>query len=133
MCDLEPFSKYNFMTDFCRPRHLNSYISLMCFVTTALTVSFDNETYTVYENVRIIRLPLVLSDPSPFVETVQVMDTDITANGMYTATVNGQSDVTNSLKTGFICTEYVCTINQTNQLTFLLCLCQICVPTCTDI
>ena len=69
------------MADFCRPGHLNSYISLMCFVATALIVSFDNETYIAYENVGMIRLLLFLSDPSPFVETVQVMNTDITANG----------------------------------------------------
>ena len=56
--------------------------NLTNFIATALTVRFDNETYTAYENDGMVQLVLVLSDPSPFAETVQVMNTDITADGM---------------------------------------------------
>ena len=42
---------------------------------------FDTATYTVNEDVGILRPLLVLSNPSSFIETVQVINTDVTAKG----------------------------------------------------
>ena len=42
-----------------------------------------NETYTVDEDVGIVQTLLVLSNPSSFNETVQVISTNIEADGMY--------------------------------------------------
>ena len=47
-----------------------------------ITVRFDNASYSIDENVGIVQPLLVLSNPSSFVETVQVINTDITAIGM---------------------------------------------------
>ena len=47
-----------------------------------ITVTFENATYTVNEDVGILRPLLVLSNPSSFNETVQVINTDITTNGI---------------------------------------------------
>ena len=47
-----------------------------------ITVRFDNAAYTVNEDDGIVQTLLVLSNPSSFVETVQVVDTHITADGM---------------------------------------------------
>ena len=44
-------------------------------------MKFHNETYTVNEDDGIVQPQLVLSNPSSFVETVQVINTDVTANG----------------------------------------------------
>jgi len=44
-------------------------------------VRLDRESYNIDENVGIIQALLVLSNPSSFVETVKVINTDITANG----------------------------------------------------
>ena len=54
---------------------------------TAITVGFDNATYTVVEDTGIVQPALILSNPSSFVETVQVISTDITADGMYNHTI----------------------------------------------
>ena len=43
---------------------------------------FDNTIYTVDEDVGIIQPLLVLSNPSSFVETVEVISTDIEADGI---------------------------------------------------
>ena len=53
----------------------------MYVVLIVITVKFHNATYTVDEDNGIIRPLLVLSNPSSFVETVQVINTDITTNG----------------------------------------------------
>ena len=43
---------------------------------------FDNTTYTVDEDVGTIQPLLVLSNPSSFNETIQVINTDIEADGI---------------------------------------------------
>ena len=48
----------------------------------AISVRFDNAAYTVNEGDGIVQPLLVLSNPSAFNETVQVINTDITTNGM---------------------------------------------------
>ena len=53
-----------------------------------MTVRFDDTTYTVEEYVEILQPLLVLSNPSSFVETVQVTNTDVTANGRVECTVS---------------------------------------------
>ena len=45
-------------------------------------MKFHNATYAVNEDDGIIQPLLVLSNPSSFVETIQVINTDITANGI---------------------------------------------------
>ena len=42
---------------------------------------FDNAAYTVNEDTGIVQPLLVLNQSSPFVETVQVTNNDITSNG----------------------------------------------------
>ena len=51
-----------------------------CFHTVA-TVSFVQSSYTIEED-RIIQPMLILSNPSSFVETIQVFNTDVSATGM---------------------------------------------------
>ena len=51
------------------------------FVPAAITVRFQNTTYIVNEDDGIVQPLLVLSNPSSFVETVQVTNTDVTING----------------------------------------------------
>ena len=47
-----------------------------------ITVNFHELAYSVDESIRVVRPVLVLSNPSSFVETVQVITTNISANGM---------------------------------------------------
>ena len=51
------------------------------FFYTEITVMLNDTFYTVDEDAGILQLPLLLSNPSSFVETVQVINTDITADG----------------------------------------------------
>ena len=46
-----------------------------------MSVRFDNAAYSDDEDVGIIQPLLLLSNPSSFVETVQVISTEVTANG----------------------------------------------------
>ena len=59
---------------------------LLFYVCVAITVKFNQSTYNVTENSGIIQLFLVLSSPSSFNETVQLIDTNIdtddSTNGM---------------------------------------------------
>ena len=59
---------------------------LLFYVFVAITVKFNQPAYSVTENSGIIQLFLVLSSPSSFNETVQLIDTSIdtdsSANGM---------------------------------------------------
>ena len=50
---------------------------IACFVLIEITVRFDNSTYTVNKDGRILRPLLILSNPSSFVETIQVIVTII--------------------------------------------------------
>ena len=45
-------------------------------------MKFDNEAYVVDEDAGIVQLLLFLSNPSSLTETVQVINEDITANGI---------------------------------------------------
>ena len=47
-----------------------------------MSVRFDNAAYSDDEDAGIIQPLLLLSNPSSFVETVQVISTDVTANGV---------------------------------------------------
>ena len=47
-----------------------------------ITVTFDNTLYSVNENDGVIQPTLLLSNPSIFFESVQVISADITAIGM---------------------------------------------------
>ena len=61
------------------------YIFMLVYIILNLiviTVRFDNAAYTITENDGIVQPLLVLSNPSSFVETVEVIDTHITADGM---------------------------------------------------
>ena len=53
------------------------------YMYTAITVGFDSAKYTVNEDDRIVQPLLYFSNPSSFIEVIQVFKTDITANGMY--------------------------------------------------
>ena len=48
-----------------------------------ITVRFDNTIYIVDEDVAVVHPVLILSNPSSLLETVQLISTDITANGTY--------------------------------------------------
>ena len=64
--------------------HIYSYAVIAiihCFTLVVVTVKFRNERYTVNEDDGIVQPLLVLSSPSSFVETVQMINTDVTANG----------------------------------------------------
>ena len=61
---------------------LEHIILIHCLIFLVINVTFHNATYTVNEDVGIIRPLLVLSNPSSFDETVQVNNTDITTNGI---------------------------------------------------
>ena len=56
---------------------------LVYYIILEIAVRFDNAAYHVNEDVGIVQLLLVLSNPSSFNETVQVISTDIEADGMY--------------------------------------------------
>ena len=51
------------------------------FICIVITVRFSSATYNVDENDGILRPVLLLNHSSPFVETVYVMTTDISAEG----------------------------------------------------
>ena len=53
------------------------------YVCVAITVTFNQSAYNVTENSGIIQLFLVLSSPSSFKETVQLINTDVNTNGTY--------------------------------------------------
>jgi len=55
--------------------------SKFCLFLLEITVAFDNISFTAYENNGIVQVLVTLSNPSSFNETVQVINTDITANG----------------------------------------------------
>ena len=57
------------------------YLFLVWYV--GISVRFHNTIIVIDEDVRIVQPLLILSNPSSFNETVQVINTDITANGMY--------------------------------------------------
>ena len=48
-----------------------------------VTVRFAQSSYTVEEDSRIIQPLLTLSNPSSFIETIQVISTNVSATGMY--------------------------------------------------
>lgn len=52
------------------------------FVHVVITVRFSQSSYSVDEDVGIVQPVLVLSNPSSFIETVQVIVTNVSANGM---------------------------------------------------
>ena len=58
----------------------NIYVHVL-FLLTVITVTFDQSAYSVAEDVGSVQLVMILSNPSSFVETVQVISTDITALG----------------------------------------------------
>ena len=66
---------------------INEYCKLIkhfiIFLHIAITTKFNNATYTVNEDAGIIQPQLILSNPSSFVETVQMITTDVTAYGNY--------------------------------------------------
>ena len=47
----------------------------------AITVTFDKAMYTVNEDAGTVKPLLILSNPSSFIETVQIITTDITTDG----------------------------------------------------
>ena len=47
-----------------------------------ITVRFSQSSYSVDEDVGIVQPVLVLSNPSSFIETVQVIATNVSGNGM---------------------------------------------------
>ena len=47
-----------------------------------ITVKFHDLAYSVNEGTGVVQPVLVLSNPSSFIETVQVITTDVSANGM---------------------------------------------------
>ena len=51
------------------------------FTFIAITVEFNSATYIIEEDVGRVQLVLVLSNPSSFIETVQVIATEINATG----------------------------------------------------
>ena len=53
--------------------------TLVCF--TVITVGFDQTAYNVSETFESVQLTLVLSNPSSFDETIQIITRDITAIG----------------------------------------------------
>ena len=53
------------------------------YIILEITVRFDNITYTVNEDDGIVQLLLVLSNPSSSDETVQIINTEIMEDGMY--------------------------------------------------
>ena len=55
----------------------------MSFFNTVVTVRFDQSSYTIEEDRGTIQPLLTLSNPSSFVETIQVISTDVSATGMY--------------------------------------------------
>ena len=54
-----------------------------CFVLAEITVTFDRMEYYINEAAGVVKPLLVLSGPSSFVETVQVITVSRTADGMY--------------------------------------------------
>ena len=48
-----------------------------------VTVRFAQSSYTVEEDSRIIQPLLTLSDPSSFIETIQVISANVSATGTY--------------------------------------------------
>ena len=70
--------------------HIHTYVYIctclkplnsLFYSVVVITVKFHNERYSVNEDDGIVQPLLVLSNPSSFVETVQVINTDVTANG----------------------------------------------------
>ena len=65
--------------------HSYNYFSSICMSIivsfTVITVGFDQPMYNIAENFESVQLTLVLSNPSSFDETIQVISTDITAIG----------------------------------------------------
>ena len=64
-------------------KECKAYINLLFYSCIVITVRFQNATYAVNEDDGIVQPLLVLSNPSSFVETVQVTNTstDVTTNG----------------------------------------------------
>ena len=59
------------------------YVCLLILGLVGISVRFHNTIIVLNEDVGIVQPLLVLSNPSSFNETVQVINTDITANGLY--------------------------------------------------
>ena len=59
------------------------YIALNIFMPVAISVRFDNAVYVVDEDSGMVQPLLYLSNPSSFVETIQLINADVTSNGMY--------------------------------------------------
>lgn len=57
-------------------------LKVTVFVPPAITVSFDHMEHHINEDARVIHPLLVLSGPSSFFETVQIITVNSTANGM---------------------------------------------------
>lgn len=59
------------------------YHHFYLYIFIAVFVRFVNTAYNVYEDVGIVELQLALSNPSSFVETVQVINNDVSTKGTY--------------------------------------------------
>ena len=57
------------------------HVFISFFFLIVITITFNQSEYSVNEDIGSVQLVLVLSNPSSFVETVQVFSTDISATG----------------------------------------------------
>ena len=62
--------------------YVATYAVLKLFVLVAFSVRFDKTVYAVGEDTGIVQPLLFLSNPSSFVETIQLTNADITSNGI---------------------------------------------------